>query len=121
MRGSNHPDYVPRGGRKTQVQSALLISHLHLYKGSWEDKKFNHLVKATGFKKRQINKWFWDHKKKENDLIAAKKILYPGLIFTIMDTRNGRDLTPNFKKLFHKKAIFTIEKVKRDLEKTQDV
>ena len=44
----------------------------------------------------------WDRKKKEEDSIAAKKISYPGLIFTIMDTRNGKDLTPNFKKLFQK-------------------
>jgi len=59
-RCSDHPDYVPRGGRKTKAQSALLHSHFHLYKGYWEDKKFSHLVKATGFNKKQLNKWFWD-------------------------------------------------------------
>ena len=79
------------------------------------------MVKATGFNKQQLNKWFWDRKKKESDSVAAKKISYPGLIFMIMDTRNGRDLTPHFKKLFQKQAIFTIEKVKRDLKETQTI
>lgn len=90
----------------------MLLSYFHEYKGYWEDQKFDHLIQSTGFNKQQLNKWFWDRKKKEEDSIAAKKISYPGLIFTVMDTRNGKDLTPNFKKLFQKQVIFTVERVK---------
>ena len=88
------------------------MSHFHEYRGVWDDSKFGHLIEKTGFTKQQLNKWFWDRKKKEEDSITAKKISYPGLIFTIMDTRNGKDLTPSFKKLFEKQIIFAVEKVK---------
>jgi hypothetical protein len=87
-----------------------------MYRGYWEQDKFGHLTKITGFNKAQLNKWFWDRQKKENDSIKAKKISYPGLIFTIENTKNGKDLTPQFKKLFQKQIIFTLQKVKRDIK-----
>ena len=85
-----------------------------MYKGFWEPKKFEKLIELTGFNKSQLNKWFWDRQKKEKDSIKAKKISYPGLIFTIKNTKNGKDLTPQFQKLFKKQIIFQIRKVKND-------
>jgi hypothetical protein len=102
-----------RGARKTKEQTELLLSYFHMYKGSWEQKKFEKLIELTGFNKSQLNKWFWDRQKKEKESIKAKKISYPGLIFTIENIKSGKDLTPSFKKLFQKQIIFQIQKVKR--------
>ena len=91
----------------------LLISYYHLYEGSWDEKNFCELIERTGFSKKQLNKWFWDRKKKENDAIEAKKISYPGLIFAITNVRTGKDLTPSFKKVCSAQPIFLVEKVRR--------
>ena len=50
----------------------LLISYYHLYDGTWDEKNFFELLSKTGFTKKQLNKWFWDRKKKETDALAAK-------------------------------------------------
>lgn len=99
-------------GRKTKEQMKILISYYHLYEGSWDEKNFFELVQKTGFSKKQLNKWFWDRKKKETDALEAKKLSYPGLIFAITNVKTGQDLTPEFKKLCSK-PIFIIEKVQK--------
>ena len=71
------------GKRKTQEQMKELIKYYHLYDGHWDDKNFASLIVKTGFNKKQLNKWFWDRKKKEQDAIKAKQISYPGLLFQI--------------------------------------
>ena len=96
-------------GRKTKEQMKTLISYYHLYEGSWDEKNFFELVQQTGFSKKQLNKWFWDRKKKETDALEAKKLSYPGLIFAITNVKTGQDLTPEFKKICSK-PIFLIEK-----------
>jgi len=64
------------------------LEYYHLYDGHWDKELFGDLLKETGFNKKQLNKWFWDRKKKERDTLAAKRLAYPGLIFQItqMDT-----------------------------------
>lgn len=89
-------------GRKTKEQMKVLISYYHLYEGSWDEKNFFELVQQTGFSKKQLNKWFWDRKKKETDALEAKKLSYPGLIFAITNIKTGQDLTPEFKKICSK-------------------
>lgn len=89
-------------GRKTKEQMKILISYYHLYEGSWDDENFFELVQQTGFSKKQLNKWFWDRKKKETDALEAKKLSYPGLIFAITNVKTGQDLTPEFKKICSK-------------------
>lgn len=53
------------GKRKTQEQMKILIEYYHLYEGHWDEKNFRSLIQKTGFNKKQLNKWFWDRKKKE--------------------------------------------------------
>lgn len=87
----------------------ILISNYYLYEGRWEDENFKYLILQTGLTKKQLNKWFWDRNKKEQDSIRLKKLSYPGLIFQITNIQNGKDLTPNFRKICCK-PIFIIEK-----------
>lgn len=108
LRDSSRPGQKSKG-RKTKEQMKLLISYYHLYEGSWDEKNFFELVQKTGFSKKQLNKWFWDRKKKETDALEAKKLSYPGLIFAITNIKTGQDLTPEFKKICSK-PIFLIEK-----------
>ena len=77
----------------------LLLSYYHLYKGKWDEDVFGELISKTGFNKKQLNKWFWDRKKKLQDTLQAKKLSYPGLIFEVTNMETGQDLTPSFKKL----------------------
>lgn len=99
-------------GRKTKQQMKILISYYHLYDGTWDEKNFCELIERTGFTKKQLNKWFWDRKKKETDALDAKKLSYPGLIFAITNVRTGKDMTPSFKKVCSTQPIFLIEKCK---------
>uniref|UniRef100_A0A7S3IHP1 Homeobox domain-containing protein n=1 Tax=Strombidium inclinatum TaxID=197538 RepID=A0A7S3IHP1_9SPIT len=98
-------------GRKTKGQMKLLLSYFHLYKGKWDDELFGDLVEKTGFNKKQLNKWFWDRKKKVSEAISAKKQSYPGLIFEVTNMETGMDLTPTFKRMCVNKPIFIVEKV----------
>jgi hypothetical protein len=66
--------------RKTPEEMQLLIHWFDQYEGKW-DNKFMPLCKISGFNKRQLNKWFWDRRKKQNDIIKHKRLSYPGLIF----------------------------------------
>jgi len=59
------------------------MEYYHLYQGHWDKKLFAGLMQKTGFSKKQLNKWFWDRKKKEKDLEFTKRHTYPGLIFSI--------------------------------------
>lgn len=70
LKSKNNPSKYK--GRKSKEQMKLLISYYHLYDGAWDEKNFFELVQKTGFTKKQLNKWFWDRKKKENDALAAK-------------------------------------------------
>jgi len=88
----------------------ILIRYYYKYEGHWDDKNFHDLIELTGFNKKQLNKWFWDRKKKEEDTQEAKKLSYPGLIFLIHNTKTGDDLTPEFKRLCCK-PIFEITKI----------
>ena len=99
--------------RKTDEQMKILVELYSLYEGYWDDAKFSGLIEQTGFTKKQLNKWFWDRKKKEQDLLQAKKLSYPGLIFQITDMRDGSDKTPSFSALAQRTPIFKIEKVTR--------
>ena len=40
-----------KGARKTREQTELLLSYFHMYKGVWEQKKFQKLIELTGFTK----------------------------------------------------------------------
>jgi hypothetical protein len=73
------------------------------------------LIKRSGFTKKQLNKWFWDRKKKEKDMLAKKHLTYPGLIFQITNMDTGEDLTPTFAKMITSKPIFKVEKVDRSV------
>jgi hypothetical protein len=101
-------------GRKTKQQMKVLISYYHLYDGTWDEKNFCELIERTGFTKKQLNKWFWDRKKKETDALDAKKLSYPGLIFAITNVKTGKDMTPSFKKVCSTQPIFLIEKCKKE-------
>ena len=63
------------------------------------ESRYGELERIIGFDKRQVNKWFWDRKKKESDSIKSKKLSYPGLLWEITNARTGKDLTPSFKRL----------------------
>jgi len=56
-------------GRKTKEQMKLLLSYFDLYNGKWDDELFRDLITKTGFNKKQLNKWFWDRKKKVNEAL----------------------------------------------------
>lgn len=84
-------------GRKTNEQQEILLKAFQKYKGKWDENNFRYLVRVTGFTKRQLNKWFWDRKKKVKDALNAKKLSYPGLLFEITNVVTGKDLTPSFK------------------------
>ena len=89
----------------------LLVQWYSRYAGKWDDDVFAELIKVSGFNKKQLNKWFWDRKKKERENLKNKRLSYPGLIFEITDTRTGRDLTPSFKVLAVNKPLFRVDKV----------
>ena len=95
-------------GRKTQAQTDFLCQYQHLYTGKWEFDKFGHLIALTGMSAKQLNKWFWDRKKKGDDSIKAKKMFYPGLIFKVYNTKLDKDLTPLFPTLFQRVKIFSL-------------
>mmetsp|Transcript_24537 Transcript_24537/g.38056 ORF Transcript_24537/g.38056 Transcript_24537/m.38056 type:complete len:103 (-) Transcript_24537:75-383(-) len=88
----------------------VLLGYYHLYQGKWDDQLFGNLVQRTGFNKKQLNKWFWDRRKKVSEALQAKKQCYPGLIFQVTSMETGKDLTPSFKKLCVNNPIFRIEK-----------
>jgi hypothetical protein len=98
-------------GRKTQKQQEILMKAFQKYNGKWDENNFRVLVRLTGFTKRQLNKWFWDRKKKVRDAIKAKRLSYPGLLFEITNIKTGQDLTPSFKTIICNQPIFQIEKV----------
>lgn len=100
-------------GRKNQEQLEILVKAFQKYNGKWDESNFRQLVRATGFTKRQLNKWFWDRKKKVRDALKTKKLSYPGLLFEITDARTGRDLTPSFKTIICNQPIFQTTKVTR--------
>jgi succinate dehydrogenase flavin-adding protein (antitoxin of CptAB toxin-antitoxin module) len=113
IRKAQHNELVFTGrGRKTKAQQKILIQYFDLYSGEWKESIFEELTSITGFNKRQLNKWFWDRKKKVKEAIKAKKLSYPGMIFQITNTRTGKDLTPSFNQICGKK-IFKVEKVTR--------
>ena len=93
----------------------ILVSHYNdVYKktGKWDKDKLGHLIKITGYDKRQLNKWMWDRLHKEKESLKAKQKAYPGIIFTIKNMKNGKDLTPDFSKVCIK-PLFRVEKVDR--------
>ena len=85
-----------------------LINYYHLYEGHWDEKNFSSLIQKTGFNKKQLNKWFWDRKKKVRDAQKTKKLSYPGLLFEITNTVTGQDLTPSFKTIICNQPIFLV-------------
>ena len=88
----------------------ILISYYHLYEGHWDDENFKDLITQTGFTKKQLNKWFWDRKRKENRNMEIKKLTYPGLIFQITNMQSGEDLTPSFMQMAKLKPLFRVIK-----------
>ena len=97
--------------RKTQMETSILMEYYHLYQGTSDSKLLNHISKKTGFSKKQLNKWFWDRKQREQQLDEARSLTYPGVIFAITDTRSGKDITPTFSEMFGEHNLFTTEKV----------
>ena len=69
--------------RKSDFENNILMKYYHLYEGYWENDLYEQIEYECGyaFTKKQINKYFWDKKKKERKCIEAKKYTYPGLIF----------------------------------------
>ena len=51
--------------RKTSEQRAVLIYYYQFYEGHWDEQIFLEVVALTGFNKWQVNKWFYDRRKKE--------------------------------------------------------
>jgi hypothetical protein len=47
----------------------ILLNAFVKYNGHWEEEHFRNLVILTGYKKKQLNKWFWDRKKKISDAL----------------------------------------------------
>ena len=85
------------------------MRYYHLYDGHWDHDLFEQIVMETGYSAKQINKYFWDRKRKEQHNLEAKKFSYPGLIFQITDCRTGKDLTPSFAKMASCRPLFRVE------------
>ena len=107
---ANDNTFVRNAKRKSNQQINLLMRYYQHYEGKWDPVLFNDLIKATGYSKKQLNKWFWDRKKKERDALQAKRLSYPGLIFEITNARTGKDLTPSFTTITNKLPLFCITK-----------
>lgn len=60
-----------------------------MYEGHWDENNFKTLIEESGFKKKQLNKWFWDRKKRETEAIKHRRLNYPGLIFTVTQMKTG--------------------------------
>ena len=101
-----------KSNRKDEKLLKILINAYASYEGKWDEKKFRCLVAQTGLNKSQLNKWFWDRRKRDKDSIKARRCSYPGLLFEITDTKTGKDLTPMFRRLFTKNSetLFKVEK-----------
>ena len=51
--------------RKNGAILRILIRAYENYDGRWSNEAFQRVIAQTGFTKKQINKWFWDRKRKE--------------------------------------------------------
>ena len=105
-------------GRKDKKTYDILMQAFDKYQGKWDEQQFRELTYITGFNKRQLNKWFWDRKKKVKDSLKAKTLSYPGLLFEVTNSKTGQDLTPSFKTIICNKPIFLIEKACRAVKAT---
>lgn len=90
-------------GRKTKAQHQILINYFERYDGKWDDQMFRELVEKTGFNKRQLNKWFWDRRKKVTESLRMKRVIFPGILFRVTNAKTGKDLTPDFRTLVSKR------------------
>ena len=113
MTNKNDCTFIRNTKRKTQKLLNLLTKYYESYSGKWDPAIFNDLIEQSGFNKKQLNKWFWDRKKKERDSLQAKKLSYPGLIFSITNTKSGKDLTPTFSAIASRLPLFKTTKVRK--------
>ena len=77
-------------GRKDKKTQEILMKAFDKYQGKWDEQQFRELTYITGFNKRQLNKWFWDRKKKVKDSLKAKTLSYPGLLFQVTNNLTGQ-------------------------------
>ena len=82
--------------RKTKEELKILLDSYYRNGGIIDDDIIGDLMQKTRMSKVQINKWMWDHKKKMEESVKAKKETYPGLLFSITNMETGADLTPSF-------------------------
>ena len=65
----------------------MLRPYVPMYNGFWDEEKFGHLKEITGYTSKNLNKWFWDQNKKEDNLIVNKSENYPEIIFWIYNMK----------------------------------
>jgi len=52
----------------------------------------------------------WDRRKKVTESLEAKKLSYPGLLFSVTNMETGADLTPSFKNIHTLQPLFSCSK-----------
>ena len=101
-----------RGDKKTEEQEELLLHYFNSFGplDYGEDNKFWSIIVRTGLNKDQIYKWFWERQEKIEKNISSKRIIYPGIIFKIRNTKTGQDYTPTSEDFYKSLTIFKVEK-----------
>lgn len=109
--------FCQKKGRKDKKTCEFLRRVYEKYDGNFSEQQLRTLSYITGFKRKQLIKWFYDRKKKIQDAVKAKMLSCPNTIFLITNTKTGKNITPSFNKIVCNKPIFKIEKVLRSTEK----
>jgi hypothetical protein len=100
-------------GRKDQKTCEYLRKVFERYDGDFTEQQLRSLTYITGFKRKQLIKWFYDRKKKIQDAVKAKMLSCPNTLFLITNMKTGKNITPSFNSIVCNKPIFQIEKVVR--------
>jgi hypothetical protein len=100
-------------GRKDKKTCDYLRKVFERYDGDFSEQQLRSLTYITGFKRKQLIKWFYDRKKKIQDAVKAKMLSCPNTIFLITNMKTGQNITPSFHSIVCNKPIFQIEKVIR--------
>ena len=105
--------FCQKKGRKDKMTCEFLRRVYEKYDGNFSEHQLRTLSYITGFKRKQLIKWFYDRKKKIQDAVKAKMLSCPNTIFLITNMKTGKNITPSFNKIVCNKPIFKIEKVVR--------
>ena len=76
-------------GRKDKMTCDFLRRVFEKYDGNFSEQQLRSLTYITGFKRKQLIKWFYDRKKKIEDAVKAKMLSCPNTIFLITNTKTG--------------------------------